>query len=330
VFFDRAPVPGLHAATQERINGLMDRGQFKEAQRLIEEFTANQGRGDQEQANRGPPELFQDEARRDQLPLRERQLLELIQREREAAAGFLESKPNGFADRTPCEFTQWFPCRNSACDGGEHVASNMEGICSKCVRFNQQQLCLPKAQRSLLREIRCLRCGRRPHGGNQEIRDPATGRTTGFTPQFGLVNGVEVDLRCCLHYTMHCISEEKREQEAQLLEVTFRRQEATNEAERQAAAELARRQEEERRRAEAAAAKARQDRLAEEQASYNALRDGTIPGTKLCPKCGIPVQKNDGCNHMTCRTKAGCKHEFCWVCLRPWGSGCDYYTCKAK
>ncbi|CAJ1436964.1 unnamed protein product [Effrenium voratum] len=40
--------------------------------------------------------------------------------------------------------------------------------------------------------------------------------------------------------------------------------------------------------------------------------------TKLCPKCGNPIEKNGGCMHMTCRKPGGCGHEFCWICLKDW------------
>ncbi|KZT62032.1 hypothetical protein CALCODRAFT_490584 [Calocera cornea HHB12733] len=48
--------------------------------------------------------------------------------------------------------------------------------------------------------------------------------------------------------------------------------------------------------------------------------------TKECPKCVSTIEKNGGCNHMTCKK---CKHEFCWVCMGPWTEhGTAWYNCN--
>ena len=55
---------------------------------------------------------------------------------------------------------------------------------------------------------------------------------------------------------------------------------------------------------------------------------------KKCPKCQTPIEKNQGCNHMTCRRSAGgCGYEFCWVCMGSWNahkinSINSYYKCE--
>lgn len=47
--------------------------------------------------------------------------------------------------------------------------------------------------------------------------------------------------------------------------------------------------------------------------------------TDPCPKCDAHIEKNGGCNHMTC---THCHHEFCWFCKTPYGSGHDSDRCS--
>ncbi|CAF1026637.1 unnamed protein product [Adineta steineri] len=53
--------------------------------------------------------------------------------------------------------------------------------------------------------------------------------------------------------------------------------------------------------------------------------------TKECPTCHSHIEKNEGCDHMTCWK---CKYEFCWECLAPYSNIKQYgvylhrRTCK--
>jgi len=49
-----------------------------------------------------------------------------------------------------------------------------------------------------------------------------------------------------------------------------------------------------------------------------------LTNTKACPKCDKRIEKNQGCNHMTCP----CKHEFCWICQKDWKGHAGNYNCN--
>ncbi|ESW03959.1 hypothetical protein PHAVU_011G055500 [Phaseolus vulgaris] len=55
-----------------------------------------------------------------------------------------------------------------------------------------------------------------------------------------------------------------------------------------------------------------------------------LANSKPCPKCKRPIEKNQGCMHMTCTPP--CKFEFCWLCLGQWSEHGErtggFYACN--
>lgn len=74
------------------------------------------------------------------------------------------------------------------------------------------------------------------------------------------------------------------------------------------------------------------EKIKEEQIKLNRehiekqTEDWIKKNTKRCPSCNIPIEKNKGCNHMTCNQ---CNYEFCWYCLEECKDPCSHFKkCK--
>jgi IBR domain, a half RING-finger domain/IBR domain len=49
-----------------------------------------------------------------------------------------------------------------------------------------------------------------------------------------------------------------------------------------------------------------------------------IANTKDCPRCSVPIEKQNGCFMMTCKS---CRHQFCWLCLADWSTHPNHFRC---
>jgi len=47
--------------------------------------------------------------------------------------------------------------------------------------------------------------------------------------------------------------------------------------------------------------------------------------SKPCPGCNVPIEKNQGCNHIQC---SHCNTDFCWLCLKILNSHLEPHTCN--
>jgi hypothetical protein len=55
--------------------------------------------------------------------------------------------------------------------------------------------------------------------------------------------------------------------------------------------------------------------------SFDSWKTQQCRHVQNCPACAAVIERNDGCNHMTCR----CGHQFCWVCGEEWSHQHSYF-----
>uniref|UniRef100_A0A915CVD7 RING-type domain-containing protein n=1 Tax=Ditylenchus dipsaci TaxID=166011 RepID=A0A915CVD7_9BILA len=74
-------------------------------------------------------------------------------------------------------------------------------------------------------------------------------------------------------------------------------------------------------------AEAKEARRLEKNLADNRLSENAIAKLRKCARCGTPVEKNGGCNHMTCKPPGGCGSEFCYACGAIWSSS---HNCRSN
>jgi len=71
--------------------------------------------------------------------------------------------------------------------------------------------------------------------------------------------------------------------------------------------------------------------VVEAERAFEEWHQGKPTDVKPCPRCKAYIEKNQGCNHMTC---IACKHQFCWLCSAEYTynhfNSDDYPTCRGK
>ncbi|KAG9307459.1 hypothetical protein G9A89_017289 [Geosiphon pyriformis] len=115
-------------------------------------------------------------------------------------------------------------------------------------------------------------------------------------------------------------------------EAEEKERQATEAREREAARQEILRHEKEEAEAQERARQER-ERAEEERRGEQASNELIQLNTKTCPKCKSKIEKDGGCEHMTCRAP-GCGYEFCWQCLADYNTirrlGNDQHTVDCK